>query len=83
MLPAAAPKIFAGLRISMAIAVILMVISELYASTDGVGYRILRAQRQYKMVDLWAGLIMLGCLGAFLNGALALIERRLLRWTRS
>lgn len=82
MLPATAPKVFAGLRISMSIAVILMVISELYASTDGVGFRILRAQRQFKMVDLWAGLVVLGLLGATLNGALSLVERRVLRWTR-
>ena len=82
ILPATAPKVFAGLRISMSIAVILMVISELYAATDGLGFRILRAQRQFKMVDLWAGLVVLGLLGAVLNGVLALAERRILRWTR-
>ena len=60
ILPAAAPEIFAGLRISLSIAVILMVISELIAATNGVGFRILQAQRQFKMVDLWAGLVVLG-----------------------
>lgn len=83
ILPAAAPKIFAGLRISLSIAVILMVISELVAATDGVGFRILQAQRQFKMVELWAGLVVLGAIGAVLNLGLALIERRVLRWSRS
>lgn len=83
ILPSAAPKIFAGLRISMSIAVILMVISELFAATDGVGFRIVQAQTQFKMVDLWAGLVVLGAMGAVLNGALALIERRVLRWRRN
>lgn len=83
ILPAAGPKIFAGLRISLSIAVILMVISELIAATDGVGFRILQAQRQFKMVDLWAGLVVLGAMGALLNGGLALVERRVLRWTRA
>lgn len=82
ILPAAAPKIFAGLRISMSIAVILMVISELVAATNGVGFRILQAQRQFKMVDLWAGLVVLGVLGAVLNAGLSVIERRVLRWQR-
>ncbi len=82
ILPAAAPKIFAGLRISLSIAVILMVISELIAATNGVGFRILQAQRQFKMVDLWAGLVVLGAIGAGLNAALAAIERRVLRWSR-
>lgn len=80
ILPAAAPKIFAGLRISLSIAVILMVISELYAATNGVGFRIVQAQRQFKMVDLWAGLVVLGAIGAVLNLGLTMIERRVLRW---
>jgi ABC-type nitrate/sulfonate/bicarbonate transport system permease component len=82
ILPAAAPKIFAGLRISLSIAVILMVISELVAATNGVGFRILQSQRQFKMVDLWAGLVVLGAIGAVLNGALTLAERVVLHWRR-
>lgn len=83
LLPATAPKIFAGLRISMSIAVILMVISELFAATDGLGFRILQEQRQFKYVELWAGLIVLGVVGAVLNGLLVLAERRVLKWTRT
>jgi ABC-type nitrate/sulfonate/bicarbonate transport system permease component len=82
ILPSAAPKMFAGLRISMSIAVILMVISELIAATNGVGFRILQSQRQFRMVDLWAGLVVLGVIGAVLNSGLTLIERRVLRWDR-
>jgi ABC-type nitrate/sulfonate/bicarbonate transport system permease component len=82
ILPAAAQKIFAGLRISMSIAVILMVISELVAATNGVGFRILQSQRQFRMVDLWAGLVVLGMLGAVLNAGLTVIERRVFRWDR-
>ena len=82
ILPSAGPKIFAGLRISLSIAVILMVISELIAATNGVGFRVLQAQRQFKMVDLWAGLVVLGTMGAVLNGILGIIERRVLRWRR-
>jgi ABC-type nitrate/sulfonate/bicarbonate transport system permease component len=82
ILPAAASKIFAGLRISLSIAVILMVISELVAATNGVGFRILQSQRQFRMVDLWAGLVVLGALGAVLNAGLTVIERRVFRWDR-
>ncbi len=83
ILPAATPKIFAGLRISMSIAVILMVISELVAATNGVGFRILQSQRQFKFVDLWAGIVILGLIGASLNAGLTAIEHRVLRWERS
>ena len=80
ILPAAAPKIFAGLRISMSIAVILMVISELFAATDGLGFRILQSSRRFQYVDLWAGIIVLGVVGIVLNGLLTLVERRVLKW---
>jgi ABC-type nitrate/sulfonate/bicarbonate transport system permease component len=81
ILPAAAPKIFAGLRISMSIAVILMVISELFAATDGLGFRILQSSRQFKYVELWAGIVVLGVVGTVLNGLLVFAERRVLRWS--
>lgn len=81
--PAAAPKIFAGLRVSMSLAVILMVISELVAATDGIGFRIIQASRNFAYVDLWSGLIVLGLLGIVLNAALSVIERSVLRWNRS
>lgn len=81
ILPAAAPKIFAGLRISMSIAVILMVISELFAATDGLGFRILQSSRQYRYVELWAGIVVLGLVGTLLNGLLVAVERRVLRWS--
>ena len=81
--PAAAPKIFAGLRVSMSLAVILMVISELVAATDGIGFRINQAARNFAYLDLWAGLVVLGLLGVALNAGLAVVERYVLRWSRS
>lgn len=80
--PAASPKVFAGLRVSMSLAVILMVISELVAATDGMGFRINSAARDFAYVDLWAGMVVLALLGIVLNIGLALVERRVLRWSR-
>ncbi len=81
--PAAAPKVFAGLRVSMSLAIILMVISELFAATDGLGFRINQASRNFAYVDLWAGLVVLAILGIVLNGLLSLVERYVLKWSRS
>ena len=82
ILPAAAPKIFAGLRISLSIAVILMVISEMVASVSGVGFELVQAQRNFRTLDLWATIVLLGILGYALNAALAGVEFRVLRWHR-
>jgi ABC-type nitrate/sulfonate/bicarbonate transport system permease component len=82
VLPAASPKIFAGLRISLSIAVILMVVSEMVAATEGIGFFVLQAQRTFRILDMWAGILLLGVLGYGLNTALLGVEGRVLRWHR-
>lgn len=82
VLPAAGPKIFAGLRISLSIAVILMVISEMVATVDGVGFALVQAQRSFRTLDVWAAIMVLGIIGFALNAALAVVEGRALRWHR-
>jgi ABC-type nitrate/sulfonate/bicarbonate transport system permease component len=82
MLPAAAPQIFAGMRTSLSLALILMVISEMVASTNGIGYFVLQSQRTFAIPEMWSGILLLGILGYVLNGAFVLIERRVLRWHR-
>jgi ABC-type nitrate/sulfonate/bicarbonate transport system permease component len=82
MLPAASPQIFAGMRTSLSLALILMVISEMVASTNGIGYFVLQQQRTFAIPEMWSGILLLGILGYTLNGAFVLIERRVLRWHR-
>jgi ABC-type nitrate/sulfonate/bicarbonate transport system permease component len=81
-LPAAAPQIFAGMRTSLSLALILMVISEMVASTNGIGYFVLQSQRAFAIPEMWSGILLLGILGYVLNAAFTLIERRVLRWHR-
>ncbi|GGV29127.1 nitrate ABC transporter permease [Actinomadura cremea] len=83
VLPAASPHIFAGLRTSLSLALILMVISELVASTDGIGFFVVQAQRTFAIPEMWSGIILLGVLGYLLNALLSLVERRVLRWHRA
>ncbi|GLZ49016.1 nitrate ABC transporter permease [Actinomycetospora sp. NBRC 106375] len=82
ILPAAAPRILAGLRVSLSLALILMVVSELVASTDGLGHRLVVAQRSFDFTAMWAAIVLLGVLGYALNAALLGVERRVLVWTR-
>jgi ABC-type nitrate/sulfonate/bicarbonate transport system permease component len=80
ILPAALPKIFAGLRLSLSLALILMVVSELMGgATNGIGFTLLlQAQRAYDIPAMWGGIVMLGVLGFALNSALLAIEDRVL-----
>jgi ABC-type nitrate/sulfonate/bicarbonate transport system permease component len=82
MLPAASPQIFAGMRTSLSLALIMMVISEMVASTNGIGYFVLQSQRTFAIPEMWSGILLLGILGYALNGIFVLVERRVLRWHR-
>jgi ABC-type nitrate/sulfonate/bicarbonate transport system permease component len=81
-LPSAAPQIFAGMRTALSLALILMVISEMVASTNGIGYFVLQSQRSFAIPEMWSGILLLGILGYVLNVIFVLIERRILRWHR-
>jgi ABC-type nitrate/sulfonate/bicarbonate transport system permease component len=79
-LPSALPEIFAGLRVNLAIALILAVVVEIQAGLPGLGFNIMLAQRLFRTPELYAGIAVLGAIGAIASQALALTERRLLRW---
>ena len=79
-IPNAAPQIFAGARVSLAIAAVVMVVTELIGSPGGIGYFILDSQRSFKILDMWSGIVMLGVLGFLLNLGFRLVEAHVLAW---
>lgn len=80
VLPAALPKVFAGLRVGLSLALILMVVSELIGATNGLGYQLALAQRRFDFLTMWTAVVLLGALGYLLNTLLLAVERRFLRW---
>lgn len=79
-IPAAMPDILAGARVSLSIALILAIVTEMQASLPGLGQNILLAQRSFRSPELYAGVVMLGLLGFVANACLLRAEHRLLRW---
>jgi ABC-type nitrate/sulfonate/bicarbonate transport system permease component len=82
VLPAASPQIVAGMRNSLALAVIMMVLSEYFASTSGVGYVLLISKNTFQFGPMWAAILLIGALGYVLNLLFLLAERRFLAWHR-
>lgn len=80
VLPAASPNIVAGMRISLAIALILTVIAEMVASNDGIGFFILDAERSFRIREMYAGIFTLMVVGYLLNRLFVLFESRALYW---
>jgi ABC-type nitrate/sulfonate/bicarbonate transport system permease component len=80
VLPSASPRIMAGVRQTMSVALILMVISEMFASSSGLGYRIVYFQRNYLIAEMWSGIVLLGLVGVLLAALFSVVEKRVLRW---
>jgi len=80
ILPAALPKIFSGLRISLALSLVLMVISELVGATNGIGYQFQVASHSFDLPATWAWIVLLGIIGNLLNWLFLTVERRALAW---
>lgn len=80
VLPAAAGYILTGMRISLAIALIVTVIAEMVAGNSGIGFYILSAQRSFLVPEMYAGVIALALLGFGLNKGFVALERIALSW---
>jgi ABC-type nitrate/sulfonate/bicarbonate transport system permease component len=78
--PAAAPRIFTGVQVSLQFAFIAVIAAEMVGSTRGIGYLTLLAQQTFVSADMWAGVLLLGLIGIAINGLMLLLRRWLLGW---
>lgn len=79
-LPAALPQIMAGIRVALAVGLVLMVISEFFGADAGVGFYITDASTRFAIRETWAGTLLVGIMGYLLSFGFLVVERRLLRW---
>ncbi|TKW73678.1 MAG: ABC transporter permease subunit, partial [Staphylococcus hominis] len=79
-LPAAAPQIFAGMRTSLSLALIMVVVSEMMAGGNGIGVFVLQSQRSFAITDMWSGIVLIGIFGYVFNLLLIVVENRVLAW---
>lgn len=80
VLRGASPQIVTGMRQALSIAIILMVISEMFASSSGLGHAIVDFQRAFSIPQMWSGILLLGAIGVVLSLGFGVFEARALRW---
>lgn len=80
MLPSALPGVLAGFRISVSIALILVVSAEMIGAQYGIGAFLLTAGNLMQSDDLMAGVVILAILGLVIGAILTTLERAFLRW---
>lgn len=82
LLPGALPNIFAGIKLSIGIAIVLTVAAEFQLTKTGLGFTIVNAQQLLDVERLYAALVAVSLLGFLLAAGLDVMERRLVPWSR-
>lgn len=80
ILPAAAPQIFVGMRVSLSICLIIAVVAEMIAGNNGIGYFVLNSEEMFDIKDMYVGIFTLALVGYALNFIFLLIEKTVLGW---
>jgi len=80
VLRSASPQIVTGARQALSIGIILMVISEMFAASSGLGFTVVQFQRGFAIPEMWSGVLLLGLIGVALAWLFRLVERRVLGW---
>ncbi|ABD86416.1 ABC transporter permease [Rhodopseudomonas palustris] len=79
-LPGALPSIMAGIKLAAGMGLILIAISEMVASNDGIGFMIWNAWQVLTVDTMYVGLLVIAILGFVFSIVLDEIERRLIPW---
>ena len=82
ILPAAVPYILSGVRIGIGTAFIVVIVSEMIAVNNGLGFRILEAREYFWSDKIIAGMITIGMLGLAIDLGVNRLNNHLLRWHR-
>ncbi len=82
VLPAASPHILTGIRVGVGVAFIVVIVAEMIAVNDGLGYRILEAREFFWSDKIVAGMLSIGLLGLGLDTLVSRLSDHLLRWHR-
>ncbi len=80
LLPASAPYILGGMRISLGISLVVVIIAEMLSGSGGLGDAMLEAQRKFLVVDSYTWLVVVAALGFGLNALFLWAERRTTFW---
>jgi len=80
ILQAASPHIVTGMRVSVAISLIVTVVAEMLAGNNGIGFFILDAERTFRIPEMYAGVFSLAAIGYVVNRLFVLLESFVMAW---
>lgn len=79
-LPAALPEIFTGIRYAATISLVAVIVSEMLAGRDGIGFMIYKKVYALRTPEVFALMFLVAFSGVLLNGLVAMLRRALTGW---
>jgi NitT/TauT family transport system permease protein len=80
MFPAIVPTLLTSWKINLSLAIRVVTIAELVGAVTGIGHQLAVAQELFSVADVFAWTLVLVVLLFLLEGVVARVERRVLRW---
>jgi ABC-type nitrate/sulfonate/bicarbonate transport system permease component len=75
LIPAAAPAILVGARLSLGVALVMAIIAEMIGNPQGLGHAIIRDMQAFQPEKMFANVFVVGFLGIALNASLLALSR--------
>ncbi len=82
VVPATAPFIFAGFRVALPVAMIVVIITEMISSADGLGYLVIYSLASLKTDQMLAAVVAIALLGLGLDRLLVVLRDRAVFWEK-
>jgi NitT/TauT family transport system permease protein len=79
-MPAALPSIFTAIRLAASLALVGAIVGEWFGANQGLGVVLLTAMFDYRMLQLWGGILLTGLTGVVMFGVVVFLQRRIAWW---
>jgi NitT/TauT family transport system permease protein len=80
--PASAPLIFSGLRLSLGYSLFMLIAAEMMGASSGLGWFVIRSQENFQLARMYAAVLVIALLGLALDALICLLGRRYLSLSR-
>ncbi len=81
LIPSVLPGVAAGLRITLSLSLIIIVVTEMFIGTrSGLGMRIYDFHLMFRSAEMYATIFVVGLMGYMLNKTIEIAERRFVHW---
>jgi ABC-type nitrate/sulfonate/bicarbonate transport system permease component len=80
IIPASLPNIATGMRISLAISIVLVIVVEMLVGDRGLGHRVIDTERTFRFAEMYGTVFLIGLVGYFVNTLFLALSNAVIGW---